>query len=68
MEAGTLSGGPHAQSMAGAHGTPRTGISKWLFTTDHKLIGVMYVWLGFFFFAAFLAPARPPAPPSTGSP
>jgi len=51
MNAGTMSGGPHAQSMTGAHRKPRTGISKWLFTTDHKLIGVMYIWLGFFFFA-----------------
>lgn len=51
MESGTLTGGLGAPHAAGAHGKPRTGISKWIFTTDHKLIGVMYIWLGFFFFA-----------------
>ncbi|HSQ60069.1 MAG TPA: cytochrome c oxidase subunit I, partial [Acidobacteriota bacterium] len=30
---------------------PRAGLMKWLLTTDHKLIGVMYIWLGFIFFA-----------------
>jgi len=51
MEAGTLTGGAHLAD-AGAHAKPgaRTGIMKWLLTTDHKLIGVMYMWLSIFFF------------------
>ena len=51
MEAGTIarSLSPHEAAAAGA--MPRTGVMKWLLTTDHKLIGVMYVWLSFFFFA-----------------
>jgi cytochrome c oxidase subunit 1 len=53
MEAGTIVARP-APPYAAAdhpHEKPRTGILKWLFTTDHKLIGVMYIWLAFFFFA-----------------
>jgi cytochrome c oxidase subunit 1 len=51
MEAGSLAGVRLAG--AGAHAAPkgRTGILKWLLTTDHKLIGVMYMWLAFIFFA-----------------
>src|SRR5689334_16848323 len=51
MEAGTLTGGAHI-AHAGAHGQPsaKTGITKWILTTDHKLIGVMYLWLSLFFF------------------
>ena len=51
MEAGTLSGGLHGAHEAGAAAKPRAGLLKWLLTTDHKLIGVMYIWLGFIFFA-----------------
>ncbi|HZE19124.1 MAG TPA: cbb3-type cytochrome c oxidase subunit I, partial [Candidatus Angelobacter sp.] len=50
MEAGTIAR-PIPHHEPAAHVTkPRTGILKWLLTTDHKLIGVMYVWLSFFFF------------------
>jgi len=51
MEAGTLTGTAHI-AHAGSHPEPgaRTGIMKWLLTTDHKLIGVMYMWLSLFFF------------------
>jgi len=51
MEAGTIAGAPGAHAGAHAGHAPRTGILKWLLTTDHKLIGVMYLWLAFFFFA-----------------
>ena len=52
MEAGTIAARPLPSHGAAAHDVkPRTGIMKWLLTTDHKLIGVMYVWLAFFFFA-----------------
>ena len=50
MEAGTLAGGRVAAG-AKRESKERTGILKWLLTTDHKLIGVMYLWLSFFFFA-----------------
>ena len=53
MEAGTVvarPGPPHAEAVHPGT-TPRTGILKWLLTSDHKLIGVMYIWLAFFFFA-----------------
>jgi cytochrome c oxidase subunit 1 len=49
MEAGTIAGGLH-DAHAHAAAKPRTGVLKWLMTTDHKLIGVMYLWLSFFFF------------------
>ena len=52
MEAGSLAGGAHAAPAATmAHPKERKGILKWLLTTDHKLIGVMYLWLSFTFFA-----------------
>ncbi|HMI32400.1 MAG TPA: cytochrome c oxidase subunit I [Candidatus Limnocylindrales bacterium] len=53
MEAGTIVARPAAPHAAAdhPHEKPRTGILKWLLTTDHKLIGVMYIWLAFFFFA-----------------
>jgi cytochrome c oxidase subunit 1 len=52
MEAGTMAGaaGAHGANAPAAHAKP-SGLAKWLFTTDHKLIGVMYLWLGFIFFA-----------------
>jgi cytochrome c oxidase subunit I len=51
MEAGTLTGPAHAgHEHAHAGPKPRTGIMKYLLTTDHKLIGVMYMWLSFSFF------------------
>src|SRR5258705_8009506 len=52
MEAGTVVArpGPHAEAVHPGT-TPRTGIRKWLLTSDHKLIGTMYIWLAFFFFA-----------------
>jgi cytochrome c oxidase subunit 1 len=50
MEAGNV--GKPAHAPAAAHGAiGQRGIMKWLLTTDHKLIGVMYIWLAFFFFA-----------------
>src|SRR3989454_3673152 len=53
MEAGTIVARPAPPHAAAdhPHERPRTGILKWLLTTDHKLIGVMYLWLAFFFFA-----------------
>src|SRR5512144_2230222 len=51
MEAGTIVARPLAGHGAHAPAKPRTGIMKWLLTTDHKLIAVMYIWLAFFFFA-----------------
>jgi cytochrome c oxidase subunit I len=52
MEAGSIAARPLASHEAAVpHAKPRTGILKWLLTTDHKLIGVMYIWLGFIFFA-----------------
>jgi cytochrome c oxidase subunit 1 len=51
MEAGTLAGGLHDAHAGGSHVKPRTGLLNWLLTTDHKLIGVMYIWLGFIFFS-----------------
>jgi len=53
MEAGTIVARPAPPHAAAdhPHERPRTGILKWLLTTDHKLIGVMYIWLAFFFFA-----------------
>jgi len=50
MEAGTLAGG-HPLAHGHMAAKPRTGILKWLLTTDHKLIGVMYLWFSFTFFA-----------------
>jgi len=52
MEAGTIVARPVPPHAAAApHVKQRTGILKWLLTTDHKLIGVMYIWLAFFFFS-----------------
>ena len=51
MEAGSLAGGLHGAGAPAAGVKPGGGLLKWLFTTDHKLIGVMYMWLGFIFFA-----------------
>jgi cytochrome c oxidase subunit 1 len=50
MEAGTVVARPAPHAAAAPHEKPRTGILKWLLTTDHKLIGVMYIWVAFFFF------------------
>jgi cytochrome c oxidase subunit 1 len=35
--------------MGSAHEKPR-GLKRWLTTTDHKEIGLMYLWTGFLFF------------------
>jgi cytochrome c oxidase subunit 1 len=53
MEAGSIprTGPMPALTHPASAGKPRTGILKWLLTTDHKLIGVMYLWLSFTFFA-----------------
>ena len=51
MEAGSLAGRPAAAGHAHAAPRARSGILKYLLTTDHKLIGVMYLWLSFIFFA-----------------
>jgi len=48
MEAGTMAAGHGGHAASGAE--PRSGILSWLFTTDHKKIGVMYMWLAFTFF------------------
>src|SRR5215210_4509804 len=29
---------------------PRRGLARWLTTTDHKEIGILYLWTGFLFF------------------
>ena len=50
MEAGNVGMPAHAPG-AGHEAMGRRGILKWLLTTDHKLIGVMYIWLAFCFFA-----------------
>ena len=50
MEAGTMVGAHAVPTGAKMEPKPRTGILKWLLTTDHKLIGVMYMWLSTFFF------------------
>jgi cytochrome c oxidase subunit 1 len=50
MEAGTLTR-PHIAPGAHAEPKPRSAILDWLLTTDHKKIGVMYIWLAFAFFA-----------------
>ena len=33
-----------------AHHPARRGLSRWLTTTDHKEIGILYLWTGFIFF------------------
>ena len=48
MEAGTLTR-PHTGVHAEAK--PRSAVLDWVLTTDHKKIGVMYIWLAFAFFA-----------------
>jgi len=49
MEAGTLTR-PHVAPGAHAEPKPRSAILDWVLTTDHKKIGVMYIWLSFAFF------------------
>jgi cytochrome c oxidase subunit I len=52
MEAGTLTGRPAVEpAPLHASATRKSVILDWLLTTDHKKIGVMYIWLAFFFFA-----------------
>jgi cytochrome c oxidase subunit 1 len=53
VEAGTLgrTGRVAALAPPASRAKARTGILKWLLTTDHKLIGVMYIWLAFVFFS-----------------
>jgi cytochrome c oxidase subunit 1 len=49
MEAGTWTDAERAAHLLPAP-KPRSGIMKYLLTTDHKLIGVMYMWLSSTFF------------------
>ncbi|MES2155343.1 MAG: cbb3-type cytochrome c oxidase subunit I [bacterium] len=39
-----------AQFVLGESSHPRKGLKRWLTTTDHKEIGIMYLWAGFIFF------------------
>ncbi|MCA1819760.1 MAG: cbb3-type cytochrome c oxidase subunit I, partial [Halobacteriales archaeon] len=39
-----------AQYVIGDAGHQRKGLKRWLTTTDHKEIGLMYIWTGFIFF------------------
>ncbi len=39
-----------AQFVLGEAGHSRKGLKRWLTTTDHKEIGIMYLWAGFIFF------------------
>ncbi|MEA3191126.1 MAG: cytochrome c oxidase subunit [Thermoplasmata archaeon] len=39
-----------AQYVIAAETHKRRGLSRWLTTTDHKEIGLMYLWAGFVFF------------------
>jgi cytochrome c oxidase subunit I len=39
-----------AQYVMGDHGHARKGLKRWLTTTDHKEIGLLYLWAGFIFF------------------
>jgi cytochrome c oxidase subunit 1 len=50
MEAGTLTR-PAAPAAGHAPAKRKSVLLDWLLTTDHKKIGVMYIWLAFFFFA-----------------